>query len=100
MAEGFLLVGGTVVSEGRVLPRATVQVVGDRIVDVSQSAAASDSRVIDITGLLLIPGLVNAHAHGLTTGPLFSSAATPLTVARTAPSSISGISPADFDEIS
>lgn len=39
-------------------------------------------RVIDITGLLLIPGLVNAHAHGLTTGPLFSSAATPLTVAE------------------
>ena len=79
MSDEYFIVGGTVVSDGTRVPDATVHVQDGLIVDVSHSAPPESARRIDATGLLVIPGVINSHAHGLTVGPLFSSAAPPLT---------------------
>jgi imidazolonepropionase-like amidohydrolase len=79
MSDEYFIVGGTVVSHGERLPESTVHVRGGLIVDVSHAAAPESARRVDASGFLVIPGVVNAHAHGLTVGPLFSSAAAPLT---------------------
>jgi imidazolonepropionase-like amidohydrolase len=46
---------------------ATVVIEGDRIASVGGGAAvaAGDAKVIDLTGLTLLPGLIDAHSHVL-----------------------------------
>lgn len=60
-----LVRGGTVITmdaQGD-LPRADVLVSGDRIVEIAPRIAVDDALVVDATGCIVIPGLVNAHMH-------------------------------------
>jgi len=61
----LLLRGGRVV-DGSGLPGeyADVAIVGDRIAAVSRFPAASSKEVLDVTGLTVTPGFVDAHVHG------------------------------------
>ncbi len=86
-ASELFIVGGTVITgDGqKYLPNATVHVVGDRIADIDVNGArpAADrlgpyAQVINAERGFVIPGIVNTHAHGCYTGPVFSSAAWPL----------------------
>jgi len=45
------------------LPRADVLVTGDRITEIAPTIQADGAQVVDATGCILIPGLVNAHMH-------------------------------------
>lgn len=86
MGERWLLLGADVVTgDGRtVLPAAAVRVEDGRIAAVDAGAerpAEFGGRVLDLTGCLLLPGLINHHAHAVTLGPLFASAAPPLDAA-------------------
>lgn len=78
MSDEVYIVGGTVVSDGTRMPAATIRILDGVIADVSHEAPPAAARIIDTSGMLVIPGVINAHAHGLTVGPLFSSAASPL----------------------
>jgi imidazolonepropionase-like amidohydrolase len=77
-----LIRGGTVVTgdERTVLEAATVVVDGGRIAGVEErwdSGADEDAAVVDATGCVVMPGLINCHTHGVAPGPLFPSAAPP-----------------------
>lgn len=79
--ERVLIHSGSVVVDGAVDPAAAVLLEGESIAAVlSEAEAASvvDATLVDASGCLVLPGLINAHSHGGTTGPLFSSAAAPL----------------------
>ena len=60
------------------LERASVLVERGRVVDVVSTVPDSTlegaERVVDCTGRLLIPGMVNHHTHGCHFGPLWPSA--------------------------
>ncbi len=65
--------GKTVIRGGRLLdapahaaPRADILIDGDNIAEIGRPglAAPGDATVIDARGMLLHPGLVNAHTHG------------------------------------
>jgi cytosine/adenosine deaminase-related metal-dependent hydrolase len=60
-----LIRGATVVTMDKQgdLPRADILVQGDRIVDIAPTIAATDVDIVDATGCIVIPGLVNAHMH-------------------------------------
>jgi len=45
------------------LPRGDVLVTGDRITEIAPAISANDAQVVDATGCIIIPGLVNAHMH-------------------------------------
>jgi cytosine/adenosine deaminase-related metal-dependent hydrolase len=45
------------------LPRADILVTGERITEIAPQLAVDDAEVIDATGCIVIPGLVNAHMH-------------------------------------
>lgn len=52
------------VREGRLRPNICVSIQGERIVEVSERPpAAGDSDVIDLGGRVLMPGLIDCHAH-------------------------------------
>jgi imidazolonepropionase-like amidohydrolase len=85
-----------VIRHARVIPgdgvtdydRATILIRDDRIEQVQPGDAdlGSDpgARVIDATGLLAIPGVINGHCHGCTTGPLFPSGSRALPLEKAA----------------
>src|SRR2546428_11718589 len=60
-----LIIGGRVI-DGSGLPafRADVGFVGDRIAAVGRLEHAEAKTRIDATGLIVAPGLVDAHVHG------------------------------------
>jgi len=66
-----LITGGTVITmdnNRRVIDGGTILIEGDRIVDVSigpivPPPGGPDVEVIDATGCIVIPGLINAHTH-------------------------------------
>lgn len=60
-----LIRGATVITMDALgdLPRADVLVTGDRITEIAPAIHADDAQVVDATGCILIPGLVNAHMH-------------------------------------
>lgn len=64
---GLILAGATLIDGTGSGPRrnATVVIEGSTIVSVSSGSPArrSDAVVIDVTGLTLLPGLIDAHAH-------------------------------------
>ncbi|MEM7081787.1 MAG: amidohydrolase family protein [Pseudomonadota bacterium] len=54
-------------ADGGVIEHGTVVVRGNRIVAVGEKDAVeipTDANVVDVTGKTLIPGLIDAHAHG------------------------------------
>jgi imidazolonepropionase-like amidohydrolase len=67
--------GGDVVTESGVLPGHSVLVRDGVIAGVGRTEVPAGALVIDARGAAVLPGIVNAHAHGCTTGPLFSSGA-------------------------
>ncbi|WP_439587783.1 amidohydrolase family protein [Hydrogenophaga sp.] len=64
-AARTLLRGGTVITmdaQGD-LARGDVLITGDTITAIEPAIAADDAQVVDATGCIVIPGLVNAHMH-------------------------------------
>jgi putative selenium metabolism protein SsnA len=64
--SSLLIRGGIVVTLGdanRVLPRASVYVEGDMIVEVGACPNRAADREIDAAGCVVMPGLINAHHH-------------------------------------
>lgn len=57
-----LLKGGNVVS-GRGVRRADVLIEGEKIVQVCRGLSAAGGNVVDVTGMLLFPGFIDAHTH-------------------------------------
>ena len=90
---GTVFINGTVVpvdAERRIIEDGAVRVVGDRIVAVgpkSEITIEPDDRVVDCSGKLIIPGLIDAHGHaghclirsiGVDTNPLWMKIVTPV----------------------
>jgi len=60
----LLLRGGTVVDgTGGPPRRADVAITGDRIVAVGEVPATGSARVLDVAGLVVAPGFIDAHTH-------------------------------------
>ncbi len=61
----LLIKNGTVVSmnEGREVTKADILVQDDRIIEISPLISANVEHTIDATGMLVIPGLIQAHVH-------------------------------------
>ena len=57
-----LLKGGSVVS-GRGVQRADVLIDGAKIAQVGRRLSAVGASVVDVTGMLLFPGFIDAHTH-------------------------------------
>jgi cytosine/adenosine deaminase-related metal-dependent hydrolase len=71
MGRRILISGATVVTmDDRLgdLPRADILVEDDRIAAIAPTIAAGDAEIVDATGRIAIPGLVNAHMHTWQTG--------------------------------
>lgn len=60
-----LIRGATVITLDALgdLPRADVLVTGDTITEIAPAIQADGAQVVDATGCIVIPGLVNAHMH-------------------------------------
>ena len=58
----LLFKGGTVVT-GKSPRRADVLVEGEKILDVCRDIPAIGAQVVDVTGMLLFPGFIDAHTH-------------------------------------
>ena len=64
-AARTLICGATVITldaQGD-LPRADVLVTGDTITEIAPTLHVDDAVMVDATGCIIIPGLVNAHMH-------------------------------------
>lgn len=65
MAQRTLIRGATVITmdaQGD-LPQADILVTGDQITAIAPSLSVDDAKVVDATGCIVIPGLINAHMH-------------------------------------
>ena len=58
----YLFRGGTVVS-GRGTRRADILVEGEKILEVGRNITRKADQIIDVTGMLLMPGFIDAHCH-------------------------------------
>ncbi|MEX2693355.1 amidohydrolase family protein [Rhizobium mongolense] len=76
--------GALITGDGKAFhKRATVYIKDGRIADIHiGSAGTSDEiaarTIIDATGCIVIPGIINAHAHGCICGPSMPSGSPPL----------------------
>ncbi len=64
--QKILIQGATVISmnnELGVLPQSDVLIEGSNIKAIAPAIAANDAQVIDATGMILLPGFVDAHRH-------------------------------------
>ena len=65
MAQRTLIRGATVITmdaQGD-LPQADILVTGDTLTAIAPSLSVDDAKVVDATGCIVIPGLINAHMH-------------------------------------
>ena len=65
MAQRTLIRGATVITmdaQGD-LPRADILVTGDTLTAIAPNLSVDDAQVVDATGCIVIPGLINAHMH-------------------------------------
>ncbi|MGB8292520.1 amidohydrolase (plasmid) [Rhizobium ruizarguesonis] len=78
----FVIVGGRIVTgDGTTLhERGVVRIRGTRIIDVARgdADAGSDAVPLNAAGCTVIPGIVNAHAHGCIHGPSMPSGSVPV----------------------
>jgi cytosine/adenosine deaminase-related metal-dependent hydrolase len=79
----LIIKGGTVITgDGTtVLDEAAIYIDGDRIVDIKEGGpgqTGDHDHVLDATGQVVIPGMINAHTHGVGFGPRFATAASAL----------------------
>ncbi len=58
----LLLTGGTVVT-GQGIRQADVGVKGEKVVAVGQDLAREAAEVLDVTGKLVLPGIIDVHVH-------------------------------------
>jgi imidazolonepropionase-like amidohydrolase len=64
MTPSLILAGARVVdSRGLVAEQADILIEGDTIVGVGEQSRPPDADVIDVTGITICPGLMNAHVH-------------------------------------
>lgn len=65
MTMSLLLTGATVIDGLGTdpAPSGAVAVSGDRIVGLDEKSAPDDADVVDLSGLTLLPGLIDAHVH-------------------------------------
>ena len=84
----LLFKGGTVVT-GKGPRRADILVEGEKILDVCRDIPAIGAQVVDVTGMLLFPGFIDAHTHLIWT----CATPPPLMTLTAAPSLPSGAAP-------
>jgi len=76
MTPDLCILGGTVLTmdpAGRALENAVIQIGGGKILSVTSDPAfraPSGVRVLDASGCLVMPGLVNGHTHTFLLTPL------------------------------
>lgn len=58
----LLLKGGTVVT-GQESRLADILIDGETIAQVGENLSCPDAKVVDVTGMLLLPGFIDAHTH-------------------------------------
>ncbi|MES2363722.1 MAG: amidohydrolase family protein [Pseudomonadota bacterium] len=60
-----LIKGATIITMDALgdLPQGDILVTGDTLTDIAPSIHADDAQVLDASGFIIIPGLVNAHMH-------------------------------------
>ena len=80
----MLVTGGTIVTGdgSSFIPDGQVLIRGNRIADVGRGFAAQDNEVIDASGQIVMPGLINTHAHGCVQGPFVPVASPALSEAE------------------
>ena len=65
MTQRTLIRGATVITmdaQGD-LPQADILVTGDTLTAIAPSLSVDDAKVVDATGCIVVPGLINAHMH-------------------------------------
>lgn len=69
-SDGLAFTHATVIDphSGKVLPDTTVVIRGDRITDVGNVRVPAGTRVVDLRGKYVIPGLADMHAHAQAEG--------------------------------
>ncbi len=84
MSIGFrdtVVINGSVITgDGRTfLEKGIVRLRDDRIVEVREGTEATteDALIVDATGCTVLPGIINAHAHGCIHGPTMPSGSMP-----------------------
>jgi cytosine/adenosine deaminase-related metal-dependent hydrolase len=65
MSARVLIKGATIITMDALgdLPQGDILVTGDTLTDIAPVIHADDAEVIDATGYIVIPGLINAHMH-------------------------------------
>ena len=57
---GYILIMDKKVGD---LPKGDIFIDGDKIRKIGRTVRASDAKIIDAAGMIVMPGLINAHLH-------------------------------------
>lgn len=80
LRDTVIINGSVITGDGRAfLEKGIVRLRHDRIVEVREGTemTTEDTFVIDATGCTILPGIINAHAHGCIHGPTMPSGSMP-----------------------